>query len=266
MANIKCIVLDLDGTLLHRDQTISLRTLRAVKACWAQGISIVLATGRPPRAVRHLLVTEAWKAFVIYLDGALTIDESRGLVYDHRVIPSAVSSRIARSVLSAVPWSIITFEVQDAWYCLKTQGAQDVTRWVGSSYPPPQTLDEGQIPTLAPTKIILSGHANWEHVLHPFEPHVQIRATPDGALVEVMEKSVSKDSALRLVLHALDVDPEAVMVFGDGLNDLGLFELCGYPVAMANAADVLKRRAKYVTDSNDEDGVAVALQHLGVIP
>ncbi len=265
MAAIKCVVLDLDGTLLNSDQTISPRTLRAVDACWAHGISIVLATGRPPRAVRHLLVTEALREFVIYLDGALTIHESDGLVYDHRTIPASVSSRITQSVLSADPRSIISFEVQDAWYCLESPVADEVIH-ADSPYPPPQRVDKAQIHVLAPTKMILSGNANWEDILSPFEPDVQIRATPDGALIQVMEKSVSKESALIRVLNASGVDPEAVMVFGDGPNDMGLFELCGYPVAMGNAVDALKRRAKYMTDSNDDDGVAAALQALGVIP
>ncbi|NMP23890.1 HAD family hydrolase [Sulfobacillus harzensis] len=265
MAAIKCIVLDLDGTLLNRDQTISPRTLRAVDACWAHGISIVLATGRPPRDVRHLLVTEALREFVIYLDGALTIHESDGLVYDHRTIPPSVSSRITQSVLSADPRSIISFEVQDAWYCLESQIADEVIN-ADSPYPPPHTVDEVQIQALSPTKIILSGNANWERVLRPFDPYVQIRATPDGALIQVMEKSVSKESALSRVLNALGVDPEVVMVFGDGPNDMGLFGLCGYPVAMGNAVDALKGRAKYITDSNEDDGVAAALQYLGVIP
>lgn len=265
MTAIKCVVLDLDGTLLNRDQAISPRTLRAVDACWAHGISIVLATGRPPRAVRHLLVTEALRGFVIYLDGALTIYESDGLVYDHRTIPASVSARITQSVLSADPRAIISFEVQDAWYCLESPVADEVFP-ADAPYPPPQRVDKAQIQALSPTKMIVSGNAHWERVLRPFDPAVQIRATPDGALIQVMEKSVSKESALSRVLHALGGDPAGVMVFGDGLNDMGLFELCGYPVAMGNAVDALKRRAKYLTDSNDNDGVAAALQALGVIP
>ncbi|PQP85630.1 hypothetical protein CPT76_35110 [Paenibacillus sp. AR247] len=56
------------------------------------------------------------------------------------------------------------------------------------------------------------------------------------------------------------------MVFGDDYNDLGLFQMCGFPIAMGNAIIELKDRAAHVTDSNDNDGVAIALERMvGVI-
>ncbi len=264
MADIKCVVLDLDGTLLNSGKTISPRNLQALHACQKNGISMVVATGRPPRAVRHLLVTEALTGFVIYLDGALTIHESRGVVYDHRPIPAPLSTRITRLAASWAPRSIISFEVQDAWYVLQPGTVDEVIN-DGSPYPPPQAVDDAHIQSLSPTKIIISGFPNWERILSPFDPYVQIQATTDGALIQVMEKSVAKERALSRVLDSLGMKPNEVMVFGDGLNDLGLFGFCGYSVAMGNAADSLKRRAQYITGTNDDDGVAVALQHLGII-
>ncbi|NMP23691.1 Cof-type HAD-IIB family hydrolase [Sulfobacillus harzensis] len=260
MRTIDCVVLDLDGTLLTRDKTISERNLEALEACREKGIPIVIATGRPPRAVRHLLVTEALTGFVIYLDGALTVYESRGVVYEHRTIPTPISTQITHLVLSLEPHSTISFEVEDAWYCLKGDVVEAV-----APYPLPQVADHKAMQTLSPTKIIISGFPNWERVLRPFDPFVQIQATIDGALIQIFEKSVSKESALSRVLDALGIKPEKVMVFGDGPNDLGLFAFCGYPVAMGNAMDLLKRRAKYVTATNDQDGVAAALHHLGII-
>lgn len=195
MTAIKCVVLDLDGTLLNSDQRISARSLRAVDESRARGIFVIVATGRPPRAVRHLLVTQALREFVIYLDGALTIHESQGRVFDHRTIPSPVSTRITQAVLAVETRAIISFEVQDGWYCLESQATDGVIN-ADPSYPSPQTVGAAQARALSPTKIIVSGLANWEVVLRPFDPDVQIRATPDGALIQVMEKSVSKDSAL----------------------------------------------------------------------
>ena len=171
-----------------------------------------------------MLVTEALTEFVIYLDGALTIHESGELVYDHRTIPASVRARITQSVLSAALRSITSFEVRKAWYCLEFPVADEVFH-ADAPYPPPQRVDKAQIQALSPAKMIVSGNASWERVLRPFDPGMQIRATPDGAL--------------------------------------GLFELCGYPVAMGNAVDALKKRAKHMTDSNDDDGVAAPL---GVIP
>ncbi len=257
MATPKCIVFDLDGTLLNSDQMISARNQRALDACRERGISIVIATGRPPRAVRHLLVSDALRGFVIYLDGALTIHESRGVIYNHQTIPAPISTQIIELALLVQPHVRVSFEVLDAWYPLRSD-ASDAPN-------PPHAVDRARIQALSPTKIILSGFPNWERVLRPFDPYVRSQGIGDAELIQILEKSVCKEWALGRVLDSLGVGPEDVMVFGDGLNDLGMFGLCGYPVAMGNAVDSVKMRAKYITDTNDDEGVAVALRNLGVV-
>lgn len=81
-------------------------------------------------------------------------------------------------------------------------------------------------------------------------------------MVQIMQKSASKEEAVQWVLNDIGVKSKHVMVFGDDFNDLGLFEMCGFPIAMGNAIIELKNCAAHVTDSNDNDGVAVALEGL----
>ena len=89
-------------------------------------------------------------------------------------------------------------------------------------------------------------------------------ATDEGVLIQIMQKSASKEEAVQWVLNEIGVKSENVMVFGDDFNDLGLFKMCGFPIAMENAIIELKNCAAHVTDSNDNDGVAVALERLVV--
>jgi hydroxymethylpyrimidine pyrophosphatase-like HAD family hydrolase len=84
-------------------------------------------------------------------------------------------------------------------------------------------------------------------------------ATDGGVLIQIMHKSASKEKAVEWVLSEIGVKSENVMVFGDDFNDLGLFHLSGFPVAMGNAIIELKKCAVYITDSNDNDGVANAI-------
>ena len=63
-----------------------------------------------------------------------------------------------------------------------------------------------------------------------------------------------------MVLNEIGVRAEHVMVFGDDYNDLGLFRMSGFPVAMDNAIIELKNCAVHVTESNDNDGVAAAIE------
>lgn len=69
-----------------------------------------------------------------------------------------------------------------------------------------------------------------------------------------------KEDAVQLVLNDIGINSENVMVFGDDFNDLELFHICGFPIAMGNGITELKNCAKYITESNDNDGVAVALE------
>lgn len=67
------------------------------------------------------------------------------------------------------------------------------------------------------------------------------------------------------MLTHLNCSVENTYAFGDGLNDLEMFELVKYPVAMGNAFDIVKKSASYVTTSNDEDGIVNGLHLCGII-
>ncbi len=264
MTGIRCLVLDLDGTLLNSDDMISSNNLKALEMCSAQGLPIVLATGRPPRAVRHLLSSQTLQGFVIYLDGGLTVHESSRQIIDHCPVDHRVAGEIVDWVLALEPRASISFEVQDAWYGL--QSSEDpIVISQESDFAPQYTLKRADLAGMSPTRVILSGFPDVTRLGEAFSNQVRMRSVADGALIQVMARSVSKERALAPVLNALAISPEEVMVFGDGCNDQGLFDFCGYPVAMANAASSLKARAKYVTGSNDEDGVGDALNKLGLI-
>ncbi|WP_272867729.1 HAD family hydrolase [Ferroacidibacillus organovorans] len=105
--------------------------------------------------------------------------------------------------------------------------------------------------------MLLLGYESSNRLAKCFGDDFNVIATDRGMLVQIMHKSASKEAALQRALNEIGVSPEKAMVFGDDHNDLGLFQLCGYPIAMGNAIDELKALAKYVTETNDADGVAV---------
>lgn len=82
-------------------------------------------------------------------------------------------------------------------------------------------------------------------VIEQFGDHVNVIATDGGVLVQIMQKSASKEEAVQWVLDDFGVKSENVMVFGDDFNDLGLFHKCGFPIAMENAIFELKNCAKH---------------------
>jgi len=260
MSTIKAIVLDLDGTLLGSNKSVSPRNYQAVKRCFDSGIHIIIATARPPRAANHFLKQFPFVDHMVYYNGALVTCKSKQNER-HISIPREISQQIKKFIELKIPQSIISYEVNDSWYTdrpvLDSQCAQLGIR---SNGPKPQVVDKDYMDSLSPTKILVLGCSTWSDLCEQFGDHVNIIATDKGALIQIMHKSASKEKAVQWVLSEIGVNSENVMVFGDDFNDLGLFHMSGFPVAMENAIIELKNCAAHVTDSNDNDGVAAAIE------
>ena len=82
--------------------------------------------------------------------------------------------------------------------------------------------------------------------------------------IEINTKASDKGAALRSLCEKLGIDIRDTMVFGDGLNDIGMFRAAGLSVAMANADPALKAEADFVTAGNDENGVAAAIRRFAL--
>ena len=80
--------------------------------------------------------------------------------------------------------------------------------------------------------------------------------------LELVPNGIDKAQSLRALLAHLGETTEQMVCIGDGYNDLSMIELAGMGVAMANAQEPVRKAANYVTLSNDEDGVAAAVEHL----
>lgn len=260
MPQIKAVVLDLDGTLLNSDKLISPRNFEAVKRCHELGIHMIIATARPPRVASQFIKDLPFADYRVFYNGALVSCGSKRLTR-HFGIPSEISQEIIQYLSSNAPDAGVSFEVNDAWYTSKD--VPDYQLWnfgLRPSDPHPQVMESQFINSLAPTKILVVGYEYWKDLAATFGEEVNVIATDKGTLVQITHKSASKEIAVRWILDEVEVGPENVMVFGDDCNDLGLFSMCGFPVAMENGIQELKTNAKYVTNSNDHDGVAVALE------
>lgn len=260
MPDIQAIVLDLDGTLLDSGKSVSPRNYRAVKKCFEAGIQIIVAKARPPRAVAQLRKDLPFVDYMVYYNGALVTCQSKQ-TWRHISIPIVISLQMIDFLKRNDPQPIITYEVNDAWYsCAPVSDSACAQFGARSNDPKPQVVDDEFIRSISPTKILVVGYRTWRDVVQTFGDQVNVIATDRGALVQIMAKSASKEEAVQAVLHEIGIHADQVMVFGDDYNDWGLFQMCGFPIAMGNGIDELKKCAAYITESNDHDGVAAALE------
>lgn len=96
--------------------------------------------------------------------------------------------------------------------------------------------------------------------MEKFNTKLNILTTDNGKLTQLSSIRASKENAVAVLCKAMNIPLENVMVFGDDFNDIGLFNSCGWPVAMGNAIEELKLISKEITETNDNDGVAMILE------
>ena len=82
-----------------------------------------------------------------------------------------------------------------------------------------------------------------------------------SGLLDIMASNISKGNALKILSKKLDVDLNKVIAFGDNYNDIDMLQCVGMPIAMENSVGELKLQAKYITKSNDESGIAYAINN-----
>ncbi|PWV94450.1 Cof subfamily protein (haloacid dehalogenase superfamily)/HAD superfamily hydrolase (TIGR01484 family) [Paenibacillus cellulosilyticus] len=253
---VSIVVLDLDGTFLNSEKQISERNYNAVMKCHQQGMKIIFATARPPRSVKYFLPEDLRGiGSFIYYNGAYIECPLTGINH-HELIHSKLTAELLDYCITNNPELDINLEVKDEWMSLKEYDYSSVTKV--REFPVIKSLDE--LKKQEATKVLCSGKIDVDSLKERFSNKLNIVVTDNGELVQISSDKASKETAVTLLCERLGVPLEEVMVFGDDYNDVGLFKICGWPVAMGNAVGDLKEIAKEITDTNDDDGVAKVLE------
>lgn len=255
---MKAVVIDLDGTLLDSNKKVSKRNITAINKLEKIGITIIIATARPPRTVKYLLPEEITSsAVMIYYNGAMVVSEKLKIKH-HFSIDLSVSSEIIDYLIETEPNHWLSIEEEDNWYSLNDLDYATFMKTKNN----PTRLNLAQLKEISPTKILVSNLNSISSFIERFGYIANIITTDSNKLTQIMQLNISKEYAVSLVSEKLGISLNNIVAFGDDFNDMGLFKMCGYPVAMGNAIAELKELAKEVTDTNDCDGVAKTLESL----
>jgi Cof subfamily protein (haloacid dehalogenase superfamily) len=266
---IKLIAIDLDGTLLNSQHQMTERTEKALKAAIAQDIKVVLATGKTRYSGNKIIESLGLTTPGIYLQGLSVHYHDNSIRHQLALNPD-----VARRVITfaedrgfdVVAYSgsrILIRAAHPAADELNTRYHEPAPEVVG---PLQNLLDNTQINKLLiikkddPRKITA---IRWQLSMQLNAKEVKLtQALPD--MLEVLPPGASKGSALKTLLKEMDVKPEEVLAIGDAENDIEMIQLAGIGVAVGNAHEKLKAVADYVVASNDEDGVAEAVERFAL--
>lgn len=257
----KALFFDVDGTLVsfntHRIPQSAVDALAEAKR---RGAMVFISTGRPMRLINNL------DAIQHLVDGYITANGACCSVGGEVVACREIPNPEARALIGAAGREGFSMLVVGESRLTVVNDGADVDRYfrqmlavsdLGEGTALADVLAE-RIVQLTP---IIDEAA--ERRLMPLLPScVSARWFP--AFTDITARGADKGTALMTVAAHLGIDREDTVAFGDGGNDKSILQAAGTGVAMGNAPDDVKAVADYVTASVDEDGIARALEHLGV--
>lgn len=264
----KLLVLDVDGTLLNDEREISKRTLAALLKVQQMGVRIVLASGRPTYGLMPLAKTLElgnYGGFVLSYNGCQIIKAQNGeILFERRINPEMLPYREKKARKNG--FAIFTYhddtlitDSPDNEY-IKNEALLNNLK----------IIREDEFSTaidFAPCKCMLV--SDKEKALIGLEQHWEKRLAgtldtfrSEPYFLEVVPCGVNKANTLGALLEHLGVTREEVIAVGDGVCDVTMLQLAGMGVAMGHSQDSVKVCADYVTASNEEDGVALAVEKL----
>ncbi len=250
MTNYKAIVLDLDGTLLKKDETISHRNKEFLMKQKKQGVKIILATGRPIRMSLKYHEELELDTPLICLNGAVIYDRLQDKVLDQSIINPFDIIEIYQISSTHNATVMISHTSKASYQVINNIGNQVEGNFlvepigvIPKRYEPILKLSV-YFPNVSSASFALA------KLLSKFE------ISNWGDSFEITNQSISKWSALKTVLNHFQLLPQEVVAFGDGPNDIEMLKNVGIGVAMENGRFMAKKVAKYITLDNENDGIA----------
>ena len=259
---IRLLVLDLDGTLLHSSGVLSPETIRTIERCREAGITVVIATARPPRSSRMFYEQLRLDTPSIHYNGALICNFATGEMLLHRPIPGALAAELHDATLHLDAAAVISLEVCDKWYMNRKMTAFK-TETERAGFKPDYIGNLRQFFREPVTKVLISFptvgvHVAWPSLSEIFDGRLSLTKAEEG-IIQIMNGGVSKGSAVQFLIERLGVRPAETAAIGDAPNDIPMFQAVGLSIAMGNAYPETKAAAKHVTLTNDENGAAAAI-------
>ena len=257
----RLIATDMDGTLLNTNNEITPHTLAVINSAREKGVIFILSTGRPLQGVRKYIEQLQLDCPVITYNGAVVAHSRTGEIIFSQSMDTAEARRVydiaKEKNTMFIVWSqnrLYASELSE-----KTEFYEGIT-----STKAEQIENFEELLSCGITKILWYDQPQtldlWIEELKKqgFEQTTFTKSRP--YFLEFFSNKTSKAVAMSKLGEYYGIDRTEMIAMGDQANDLPMIEYAGLGVAMANAVDAVKAAADYITLSNEEDGVADAIE------
>lgn len=272
----KMLVTDMDYTLLNKEKKISERNREAVKKAIEKGVHIIVATGRIYTSARIYARLLGVRAPIIASNGAIIREavfnnpkDTENAIYKDTLNVGTIKKMIEISHKYGLSCHFFT---EDTIYAEKLVNVSlrytEWNKYLGEEDKVKIIIADDMEKTLVQDKMeILKGVVvdNDSEKIQSFRNEIEetgiVSVTQSmNNNLEVMNKGVTKGSAVKILAQMYGIDREEIIAIGDNENDMSMIEYAGLGIAMGNAEESLKNVADYITGDYQEDGVAEAIE------
>jgi len=261
----KALALDLDGTLIDSQKQLSQINIKAIQKAIEKGTAVILASGRPVIGITHIaeeLSLQEIGGYILAYNGGNIIDCKTGKIIYEKLMPKqcihAICEAAHKNDVIALTYkdSEIVAENDSDKYIIKeslctnikVKKVDNLEKFV--DYPVAKFLVVGEHQKLLPVQ---------KELLELF-PGIIDAFFSESYFLEVVPAGVEKSASLETLLGILNIKREELMACGDGMNDITMLKYAGLSIAMENAYPEVKEYADFITCSNDDNGVAYAIE------
>lgn len=270
MNQIKMIGLDLDGTLLNSEKKLSERSKSVLKQAIDQGVIVLVATGRPFTGIPEELRNFPGMRYALTSNGARILDVQENKLLVEELLPCDDAVRVLKVFRKYDTMQEIYYDGQGyadeekmihvdryhhnphMWPYIKNS-RRSVPDILEMAIEKNRDMDKIQ----ALFADMDERETAWNELEN--DPALELVGSL-GYNIEINKAGVNKGKGLVKLGQLLGIEREEIMACGDGDNDVSMIREVGLGVAMANSEDAVLKIADYVTLSNDEDGVAKAIE------
>ncbi len=257
----KLVAIDMDGTMLKNDHSISKKNVDIVKEAIEQGVNVVISTGRSSVALKKYVEQFGFKSpFIVYNGAGIKyLDTTEYLSRTDLDFGTAkeVCTRGLELGTTVLTWADDKLYVKGTEEGIKFYAFHTGTKFI-------EIDDFDILKDKGIHKVMFSDSP--ENIRKLYDTFVEDGFNSSNFTVSVPQilefynKNASKGDAVLNYAKSLGIKQEEIICIGDGMNDITMIKMAGLGVAMGNACEELKAVANFVTKTNDEDGVAFAIE------
>lgn len=274
---VRLLAIDIDGTLLNSSFEIAERDLAALRRAHGRGVEIILCTGRRHTFALPIAQRLGFDLWLCSSNGAVTRSLS-GETFHRDLLPAETAREVCAHLEEFRGSTVLTFDKPEkgALVVERTDAMpESVGRWLEKNAPyievvkpiedaltadPVQAMVCGTVERMQEAAAVLDRFGELEKITVLKTEYVHRNLS----MLDMLNKECSKGHAVERWSTHRGIPREQVMAIGDNFNDVEMLEWAGIPVIMGNACEELRANGWMVTGSNDECGVAAALERVGL--